>query len=326
MTLSGGGKVKRGRISVWVFRFDGCIFIFPSVTCWCEKHDFPHFFPAHTHCDGNLQKASTKLFPYTLLTRNSSTADTEVFFSIPTRSVFLPPLPTPSNKENWKSFQFQGETTFYFYPCVLKAQILMTLTLNENEVAINYIKYDFSAAFSVQRSGNDDQVYLNVIGECLHAQPSRAFEPNFSSSVRMAKAGRMTVRGRRRNEHLRTLRYRYTKRHKKVADYEKYTTWTWPIAIFHWNSNTKEEKWSGILLWLKATSHGWGFELAVIPLGAAVHRFNMNCFLAWNLNIKFWVPCLRCLRRKFYENSRKHWSLEFFQAVKGGFGNVFVVK
>lgn len=32
-------------IPVWVFRFDGCTFIFPSVTCWCEKHDSSTFSP-----------------------------------------------------------------------------------------------------------------------------------------------------------------------------------------------------------------------------------------------------------------------------------------
>lgn len=225
MTLSGGGKVKRGRTnSSLSFSFDGCTFIFPSVTCWCEKHDFSTFF-LHilTALASNLQNFFLAFFPYTLLTRHSSTADTKVFFSIPPlRSLFLPPLPTPSNKENWKSFQFQGETTFYFYPCVLKAQILMTLTLNENEVAINYIKYDFLRCFfGATLCKFLFECYRKM---CLHAQPSRAFEPNFSSSVRMAAAGRndrLWQKKERTSTNPSTSLYETA---QKVADYEKYTT------------------------------------------------------------------------------------------------------
>lgn len=152
MTLSVGGWKSQTRTNEFQFEFfvsmDALLF-FHQLRVGAKNTTLPLFPPAHTHSAlaSNLQN----FFLASPLTRHSSTADTKVSFSIPplARSSFhfFPPLPTPSNKENWKSFQFQGETTFYFYPCVLKAQILMTLTLNENEVAINYIKYDFLRCF-----------------------------------------------------------------------------------------------------------------------------------------------------------------------------------
>lgn len=77
----GGGKVKRGRMedeqgSLSVF--DGCIFCFPSVTCWCEKHNFPIFLLCTYSLDVNLQKRFSETFfslSYTQFTRQSSSAD-----------------------------------------------------------------------------------------------------------------------------------------------------------------------------------------------------------------------------------------------------------
>lgn len=148
MTLSGGGKVKRGRtVSSLSFSFRRMHFYFSISYVLVRKTQlFCFFLHILTALASNLQNFFLAFFPthYSLGIRAQLT---QKFSSPSLRSLFLPPLPTPSNKENWKSFQFQGETTFYFYPCVLKAQILMTLTLNENEVAINYIKYDSLRCF-----------------------------------------------------------------------------------------------------------------------------------------------------------------------------------
>lgn len=152
----------------------------------------------------------------------------------------------------------------------------MTLTLNENEVAINYIKYDslrcfFGATLWQRRSS----FFLNVIGKCVCMRnlpvPLNLISVHWFGWQRQ---GEMTVRGRRRNEHLRTLRHCCTKQHKKVADYEKYTTWTVNIHdLMQYFTETQTQKKKNdpeYFLWLKTTSHSWGFQLAVIPLVAAV--------------------------------------------------------
>lgn len=121
-------------------------FYFPSVTCWCEKHNFSIFLLCTYSPEGKSTKAGGKsvvgIFPsFSSFTRQSSSADIKVL---------LRHQPATRQHQTKKMEKFQSERLFTFIlVCTKAAQILRTTTttmstLNENEVAINYIKYDVS--------------------------------------------------------------------------------------------------------------------------------------------------------------------------------------
>lgn len=122
--------------------FVECIFIFHQLRVGAKNTTFPFSF----FC--TYRKHFTKVSPSrTQLTRQSSSADMNVFF--------VPPPTHYVEQRNPFFSPFPRRETFYCYPCVQSTQIRMTLTLNGNEVAINYIKYDALLLFSVQRSPSE---------------------------------------------------------------------------------------------------------------------------------------------------------------------------
>ena len=74
----------RARVFSFLFFFRRMhfFFCFPSVTCWCEKHNFSIFHPLHILATYS-KKYYGKFFAflYTQLTRQSSSADTKLFSS-----------------------------------------------------------------------------------------------------------------------------------------------------------------------------------------------------------------------------------------------------
>lgn len=180
-------KVKRGRIEGESFQFslrfstDAIFFIFHQLRVGAKNTTFP-FSILCTYSQTTVKNVIGKFFAffYTQLTRQSGSADTKLFSIpafIPTPSSHQPPTPFPSNKESL----CQGKRLFYFIlVCSLRKstelKILMTLTLNQNEVAINYIKYDIvfwsnasptSSSLCVCDEGKKVCMYIAITFSCL---------------------------------------------------------------------------------------------------------------------------------------------------------------
>ena len=135
----------RARVFSFLFFFRRMHFFFLfSISYVLVRKTQLFHFPSSAHTRNLQQKVLWKVFCLSLHTTHSTIELSwhETFF-FPRFSSYHPLLHFPSNKERL----CQGKRLFYFYPCVQLArkntelEILMTLTLNENEVTINYIKY-----------------------------------------------------------------------------------------------------------------------------------------------------------------------------------------
>lgn len=173
-------RVFQFQFSVLLRFFVGCtifFFYFSSVTCWCEKHNFSIFHPLHILTSQQRALAYKKSFLlHPPATHNQAPLDNRAQL---TRNCFSPhsipsrPKVTPLVKQRKmeKFFSLRKRLSMLLSLCASRAQILMTLTLNENEVTINYIKYDISyplfSCFLFGASRSAHQVYLNVIGKTL---------------------------------------------------------------------------------------------------------------------------------------------------------------
>jgi hypothetical protein len=125
--------------SLFIFFLQRMHFYFPSVTCWCEKHKFSIFHPLHEYVHGNLQWEKSSFV--SLDNRAQLTRKKRLLYpALSARRPHHPPKsnqpPNSSNKEKWKT---PRRETFYFFFILVYEKILTTLTLNENEVTINYI-------------------------------------------------------------------------------------------------------------------------------------------------------------------------------------------
>lgn len=185
-------------------------------------------------------------FPFSILCTYSKRWEEAFCFSLPHtrleatielswRGSFLlyPSLQPPtcsSNKAKWKSFR-QGKD-FLLLRSILVcrekgAQILVTLTLNENEVTINYIKYEILYFFSVQRSSTPSSSFECYRKMLLHASRDNLPMPLNLISVRSRECGEMTAK---RNVNKRCTKVpRKTKETLRIM--KRGNGYPWPNAI-----------------------------------------------------------------------------------------------
>lgn len=163
-----------------VFRRMHIFFLFLISYVLVRKTQLFHFpSSAHTHFTAACTGIKKSFLLHPPATHNQAPLDNRAQL---TRNCFSPhsipsrPKVTPLVKQRKmeKFFPFARDFSMLLSLCASRAQILMTLTLNENEVTINYIKYDISyplfSCFLFGASRSAHQVYLNVIGKTpLHA-------------------------------------------------------------------------------------------------------------------------------------------------------------
>lgn len=152
-------------------------FVFPSVNVLVRKTQLFHFPPLHILT--RRQPTKSILVKLSSLAPTHNSVDNWAQLTQKLHSIPLPQhFPTTHVKQReMEKFLLPKASDFLLLSLCARStkRILMTLTLNENEVTINYIKYDisFSAFLSLPFFGatilNIIQVYLNVkLFACIH--------------------------------------------------------------------------------------------------------------------------------------------------------------
>lgn len=172
MTLRVRGRMEDDDESIFVrcFFVGSAVLFFHQLRVGAMNTTFPFsILPSHTQkaapCTRNFLSYTQRLENWAQLTRK-----------FPSPSHPRAPHNLVKQRKKKKSFCAKARRLFtcFISPslCAMSEGILMTLTLNENEVTINYIKYDVSYNFRPLQCNapQHHQVYLNVISHRMHHQ------------------------------------------------------------------------------------------------------------------------------------------------------------